>query len=117
MARKRKNVQQPVEEIAHEEEAEIPEDERIRLIQESGVLNLVDQPESKATEEVVERPSLGDEIFDCIIYLIPFSCLYLCMDMYVKASSFDNRKVTFHQNDQAAVCTASDLRRGSSSHD
>jgi hypothetical protein len=86
MARKRKNVQQPIEEIAQEEEEEIPEDERIRLIQESGVLNLVDQPESKPAEEAVERPSLGEEIFDCIIYLIPFSCLFLCMDMCVKAS-------------------------------
>ncbi len=86
MARKRKNVQQPVEEIAHKEEEDIPEDERIRLIQESGVLNFVDQPESKAAEEAVERPSLGDEIFDCIIYLIPFSCLYLGMDMCVKES-------------------------------
>ena len=109
MARKRKNVQQPVEEIAHEGGEEIPEDERIRLIQESGVLNLVDQPELKAAEEVVERPSLGEEIFDCMIYLIPFSCLYLCMDMCVKASSLDDRKVNFHQNDQTAICTASNL--------
>jgi hypothetical protein len=95
MARKRKNAQQPVEEIAREEE-EIPEDERIRLIQESGVLNFVEQPESKAAEEAVERPSLGEEIFDCIIYLIPFSCLFLGMDMCVKASPLTIAKVTLN---------------------
>lgn len=89
MARQRKNAQLVAEEVSHDEEEEISEDEQMRLIQESGVLNLMEKP-AEPTEEASEGLSLAEEIFDCIIYLIPFSCLYVGMDMCVSFTSLIN---------------------------
>ena len=61
--------------------ADIPEDEQWRLVSESGVLQgLVSQvPEQE--RETVETLTLGDEIFNTLVFIIPFSTLYFCMDM------------------------------------
>ena len=61
--------------------ADIPEDEQWRLVGESGVLQgLVSQvPEQE--RETVETLTLGDEIFNTLVFIIPFSTLYFCMDM------------------------------------
>jgi len=87
MARKRKPVQ-PVKDDTADEGEEIPMEEQIRLIEQSGVLQL---QESENTQQeapegrirLTEKMSLVEEIFDCIILLIPFSCLYIGMDVYV----------------------------------
>ena len=61
--------------------ADIPEDEQWRLVSESGVLQgLVSQvPEQE--RETVETLTFGDEIFNTLVFIIPFSTLYFCMDM------------------------------------
>ncbi|KAF8591449.1 hypothetical protein K439DRAFT_1402075 [Ramaria rubella] len=54
---------------------EIPEAEQWRLINESGVL--------EKAEEKDESPDLADEVFNAILLIIPFSFLYLMMDILV----------------------------------
>jgi hypothetical protein len=60
---------------------DIPEDEQLRLVNESGVLqDLVTQIPTQG-RETIEPPTFGDEIFNTLVFLIPFSTLYFCMDM------------------------------------
>jgi len=56
-------------------EQDIPENEKWRLIHESGVLKA---EASKGLDSDLESP-----IFDTILFVIPFSFLYLMMDMLV----------------------------------
>jgi hypothetical protein len=98
MTRKRRNGQNVPDQ---EEIEEIPRDEQIRLIQQSGILSMDqiaslqdedsdDEREAEGEEEegvrpsqLNEKPGLADEIFDTVILLIPFASLYLAMNMYV----------------------------------
>ncbi|PVG04472.1 hypothetical protein CPB86DRAFT_748068 [Serendipita vermifera] len=82
MTRKRRNGQNVPDESEIEE---IPRDEQIRLIQESGIFD-----DSLEEEEVVEvqpndgKPDFADEIFNTVILLIPFASLYVAMNIMVK---------------------------------
>lgn len=112
MARKRKPIQN-IPEAFIQEVDEIPADEQIRLIEQSGVLRIPTQDDEKLPAEEEEQPSLVNEIFDCIILLIPFSCLYVGMDMYVVAPRYPHGTLTLlHQNDQATICTTPYCERG-----
>jgi hypothetical protein len=93
MARKRKPTQTIRERSIHEagdgDEEEIPMEEQVRLIEQSGVLQLEQLEGTKHPDERIqstEKPSLGEEIFDTIILLIPFSCLYIGMDVCVSSN-------------------------------
>jgi hypothetical protein len=59
---------------------EITADEQWRLVNESGVL--VSQI-PKRERETAEPLTFFDEIFNTFTFLIPFSALYFCMDMWV----------------------------------
>ncbi|KIJ56732.1 hypothetical protein M422DRAFT_22889 [Sphaerobolus stellatus SS14] len=56
---------------------EISETEQWRLIQESGVLNSIQKPSPS------QEPDTFDRIFDTVLFVIPFSFLYLMMDIIV----------------------------------
>lgn len=64
---------------------ELSEEEQMRLINQSGILDKFKQTEaaaSKETAEVVEeRLPLGEEILNSILYIIPASFLLLLMEM------------------------------------
>jgi len=60
---------------------EIPKDEQWRLVNESGVLQGLVSQIPKRERETVEPLTFGDEIFNTLAFLIPFSTLYFCMDM------------------------------------
>jgi hypothetical protein len=90
MARKRKSTQAIRESSMREEEEEegeeIPMEEQVRLIEQSGVLQLRESEDADPPDELAqsaEKPGLGDEVFDTTILLIPFLCLYIGMDVYV----------------------------------
>ena len=55
---------------------EIPEEETWRLIQQTGILEA-----AKNQKEVEEGVSLGDEIFNAVLLIIPFSSLLLLIEM------------------------------------
>jgi hypothetical protein len=78
-SKKQETVLKPSE--AFDTSTDILADEQWRLVNESGVLQgLVSQvPEQE--RETVEPVTLGDEIFNSMVFLIPFSTLYCCMDM------------------------------------
>ena len=54
---------------------EIPEEETWRLIQQTGIL------EAAENQKEVEGVSLGDEIFNAVLLIIPFSSLLLLIEM------------------------------------
>lgn len=63
---------------------EISEEEQWRLINQSGILKgpalqAIQRPESVPEPE--EEPSLGDEIFNAILLIIPFSGILLLMEL------------------------------------
>jgi len=66
---------------------EISEEEQMRLIEQSGILTKVKAAEKNASlskeEGVEERIPLSDEIFNAVLYIIPFSFLLLMMEMCV----------------------------------
>ena len=71
-----------------EDAPEITEEEQWRIIQETGILNQAMQAQQGQDGEEVDengtpQRDMADEIFESILYLIPFSCLYVGMDMYV----------------------------------
>ena len=73
---------------------EIPEDEQWRIIEQSGVLkNIPRSPpsEKKAEEEIDDEPfsPFCTEIYNAILLIIPFSSLYVMMDMYVLWKNID----------------------------
>jgi hypothetical protein len=59
----------------------IPEDEQWRLVNESGVIQGLVSQIPKRERETIEPLTFGDEIFNTLAFLIPFSSLYFCMDM------------------------------------
>ncbi|KAF8915960.1 hypothetical protein CPB85DRAFT_389537 [Mucidula mucida] len=90
MVKKRK--QQKPESPAPSEGLDIPEDEQWRLIQESGVLNQIplEKPPGGSTafhpppaDVQDEDSSLSDEIFNAILYIIPFSFCLLMMEILI----------------------------------
>jgi hypothetical protein len=62
---------------------ELPEDEQWRLINQTGILHKVSN--TTATKPNGSEPpaklDLADEIFNSILYIIPFSFLLLLMEM------------------------------------
>ncbi|KZT62400.1 hypothetical protein CALCODRAFT_426312 [Calocera cornea HHB12733] len=76
---------------------EIPEDEQWRLVQESGILEQIPTrtPEEppEATSELAAQAE-NDDIFQCLVYLIPFSSLYALMDILVHQQY--RQEVTFY---------------------
>ena len=52
---------------------EIPEGEQWRLVKETGILE-----RAKESEESLDT---ADEVFNAILFIIPFSFLFLMMDM------------------------------------
>ena len=60
---------------------DILEDEQWRLVNESGVLQGLASQIPKQECETVETHTFGDEIFNTLAFLIPFSSLHFCMDM------------------------------------
>ena len=78
-SKKQETLQKPSE--VFETSAKIPEDEQWRLVNESGVLQGLVSQIPKRERETVESLTFGDEIFNTLTFLIPFSALYFCMDM------------------------------------
>ena len=63
-------------------EDQISESEQWRLVNESGLLQRkIPRPQDAEIEEF----SLGDELFNSVLYIIPFTFLYLMFDMCVCA--------------------------------
>ena len=69
---------------------DITEDEQWRLINQSGILRnpaLVQESRVESTVDVEDEENfLGDEIFNAVLLIIPFSSLLLLMEMYVSHS-------------------------------
>ena len=61
---------------------EIPEDEQWRLIDQSGILKQAQTEDNDSDNDDDEDSSLPDEIFNAVLYIIPFSFLLLMMEMY-----------------------------------
>lgn len=69
---------------------EIDEEEQWRIINESGILNnpalktgSLSPGQTTAVQEVNEEMTLGDEIFNALLLIIPFSSLLLLFEVYV----------------------------------
>jgi len=77
--KKQEDLLRPSE--AFDTSTDIPEDEQWRLVNESNVLQGLVSQIPKRERETVERLTFGDEIFNILVFLIPFSTLYFCMDM------------------------------------
>ncbi|KZO93261.1 hypothetical protein CALVIDRAFT_264979 [Calocera viscosa TUFC12733] len=76
---------------------EIPEDEQWRLVQQSGILEQIPTRSLDETPDVTPDPVAqpeSDEIFQCLIYLIPFSSLYALMDVLVHQQY--RQEITFY---------------------
>lgn len=70
---------------------EIPEDEKWRLINQTGILKSA-ALNSEPSTETLQGPALeeealstGDEIFNAILLIIPFSAILLLMEVYAVA--------------------------------
>ncbi|KDQ07475.1 hypothetical protein BOTBODRAFT_59970 [Botryobasidium botryosum FD-172 SS1] len=96
MARKRKDAQKEKDiplarpPASDEETEDIPEDEQWRLIEKSGVLNHIQRNDASKSPDVApnaapgyERGDFSDEVFNSILYIIPFAFVYLMMDIMV----------------------------------
>jgi hypothetical protein len=57
---------------------EIPEEEQWRIIKQTGILDAAQLQAQRVGEE---RITLGDEIFNAVLLIIPFSSLLLLMEM------------------------------------
>lgn len=92
---------------------DIPEDEKLRLISESGLLGKWEkiqraddsrrQVEEEDEEE--ERQPFVDEVFVAVMLIVPMTFLYLIMDMYV--SSFARLEVGTERDEYAESFTNS----------
>ncbi|KAF8741139.1 hypothetical protein AX14_005735 [Amanita brunnescens Koide BX004] len=65
------------------EKLDIPDDEQWRLINESGLLKKLDAASPELSTEEPDEISLGDEVFDAALLVIPFSFLLLMMDILI----------------------------------
>ena len=68
----------------------IPEEEQWRIIEQSGVLkNIPRKPSPQPPQRTIDDSeveygiSFCDELFNAALLVIPFSSLYIMMDMYV----------------------------------
>ncbi|EMD41082.1 hypothetical protein CERSUDRAFT_111655 [Gelatoporia subvermispora B] len=84
MARNRKSKAQKASSSQVAEELDIPEEEQWRIIKDSGILGKVPQPpkEQDGNQEQ-EESTLGDEIFNASLLVIPMSFLLLLMEILV----------------------------------
>lgn len=57
---------------------DIPEDEKLRLLSQSGLLSKIPQRQPTADEPT---PDFADELFFTATYAIPMTFLYFCMDV------------------------------------
>ena len=80
MAGNRKSKPNKPGDAISKEHLEISEEDQWRLINDTGILK---QPISRPTraEDEEESTSLGDEIFNSVTLIIPFSFLLLMMEM------------------------------------
>ncbi|KAF9006463.1 hypothetical protein BDQ17DRAFT_1351791 [Cyathus striatus] len=80
MTRQRKKPPQPT----HEKPLiDISEEEQWRLIDRSGILKSVDNPSSDSFGPVKEELTLGEEIFNSLVLIIPFTSILLLMDILI----------------------------------
>lgn len=86
------------------EKLDIPDDEQWRLINESGLLKKLDAASPELSTEAPDEISLGDEVFDAALLVIPFSFLLLMMDMSVPCRSFVCLCLIFTQSDSLPIC-------------
>ncbi|KJA29975.1 hypothetical protein HYPSUDRAFT_32020 [Hypholoma sublateritium FD-334 SS-4] len=66
---------------------EISEEEKWRLINQSGILSgpaLQSIQHSESVPQPEEEPSMGDEIFNAILLIIPFSGILLLMEFLIR---------------------------------
>ncbi|KAG8828600.1 hypothetical protein FRC17_007477 [Serendipita sp. 399] len=88
MSRKRKTTGSKKDAQIEPEEI-IPEDEQLRIIQESGIMKITTENQevtspSEDRQDDAANPTFLDEILDTVILLIPFSFLYIGMDIMIK---------------------------------
>ncbi|KAG8831784.1 hypothetical protein FRC17_002576 [Serendipita sp. 399] len=88
MSRKRKTTGSKKDAQIEPEEI-IPEDEQLRIIQESGIMKIATENQeatspSEDRQDDAATPTFLDEILDTVILLIPFSFLYIGMDIMIK---------------------------------
>jgi len=90
MPSKRKNKTVPLQHPSTiEQEAqdkplvELSEEEQWRLVRETGVLKKLSEDAAEREASAQASLSLGDEIFNAALLIIPFSSLLLLMEMYV----------------------------------
>ncbi|KAG8764324.1 hypothetical protein FRC15_007686 [Serendipita sp. 397] len=88
MSRKRQNAGSENNVAAKPEEI-ITEEEQLRIIQESGILKIATENQATISpivgrKDEPSKATLIDELLDTVILLIPFSFLYVGMDIMVK---------------------------------
>ena len=90
MPSKRKNKTIPLQhpstidnEVEEKPLVELSEEEQWRLVRESGVLKKLSADAAEREANLETSLSLGDEIFNAALLIIPFSSLLLLMEMYV----------------------------------
>ena len=107
MARKRKEKGQKTSE---DPQVLISEDEQWRIIEQSGILKNIQREETTtikssgiqetSAEDDVEEPlcsPLCEEIYNSILFIIPFSALYVMMDMSVSFRVPENPFINMRQ--------------------
>ena len=60
---------------------DIPDDEKLRLLSESGLLSKIPTPEQPPSSAELEEPDFADNVFFAGLYVVPMAFLYLIMDM------------------------------------
>ncbi|KAG8923497.1 hypothetical protein FRC02_011103 [Tulasnella sp. 418] len=83
MPSKRKNATKPETiPLSKPTKEDIPIEEQLRLINESGLVQKIPRKDN-APDSSEESSDLPDEIFHAILLIIPFSFLYLCLDIVI----------------------------------
>ncbi|KAM6495961.1 hypothetical protein JOM56_008667 [Amanita muscaria] len=85
MVRQRgKNSDAPHATTENEENLVIPQDEQLRLVRESGILQEIDRasPNQPINDDPEEMP-LSEEIFHAVLLITPFSFLLLLMNILI----------------------------------
>ncbi|KAF9534832.1 hypothetical protein CPB83DRAFT_843016 [Crepidotus variabilis] len=64
---------------------EISEEEQWRIIKQTGILEVAEERDASGAQEIIEAESLslGDEIFNAALLIIPFSFLLLLMEILI----------------------------------
>lgn len=93
MPRNRKAKLQKPETPQPTENIEISEEDQWRIIKDSGILNNLPQTHTAQQEDAEELDvTLGDEIFNASLLVIPMSFLLLLMEMYVCSTATDRAR-------------------------